>query len=368
MANMLSHQQQLQQRFMRNARRQSLQEKAAKYGQQQTMRSPSAQNPDGYSNSTSSQSLRQTMTAADSVYDELPIGPNEIEAIILEDDYIPTFKAACQHGPLSTVQSMVSSQTPPRTRSFLHHGLVVALRAGSIDIARYLLSAGAPIIRETPENVLSAPADQQLTLFELLVSYGWTVNTPGFYGAVLLPKVVAKIPLLQWFLAHGADPNLGQQRDYRDRTGGSDEDSCAALEEAAAQGNLAAVRLLLDAGAKIQHGIPLHSAAGACQPGMNPHTGRVTPSKEFDQSRIPVMALLVERGADVNQAEKSRHMVPQYAIVHAVMAGAVERARWLLDHGADAELKGNFGSAVTYATMGSEEMRDTINKLVKAKR
>ena len=344
-----------------------LQETAAK---QQILRNSSAQSPDVHGNSTTSQSLRQSITAADSVYDEVPIDPNEIEAIILEEDvHIPTFKAACQHGALSTVQAMVSSQNPPRTRSFLHHGLVVALRAGKTDIARYLLSAGAPIIRNTPENVLAAPADQQLTLFELLIKHGWTVNTPGFYGAVLLSEVVASIFLLQWFLAHGADPNLGQQRDFRDRTGGSEVYSCPALEAAAAQGNLTAVRLLLDAGAKIEHGIPLHCAAGACPAGTNPHNGRVTPSKEFDQSRIPVMALLVERGADFDQAEKSRHAVPQYAIVHAVMAGAVERVRWLLDHGADVELKGGFGrSALTYATMGSEEMRDTINESVKAKR
>ena len=130
-----------------------------------------------------------------------------------------------------------------------------------------------------------------------------------------------------------------------------------------------AVRLLLDAGAQIQHGIPLHFAAGACPPGANPHTGRVTPSKEFDTSRIPVMALLVERGADVNQAEESRHMVARYAIVHAVMAGAVERVRWLLERGADPEAKGAWGSAVMYATrMGSEEMRSVIDEWVRGKK
>ena len=69
-----------------------------------------------------------------------------------------------------------------------------------------------------------------------------------------------------------------------------------------------------------------------------PVTGRVTPSKEFDESRIPVMALLVEGGADVNQAKISRHMVARYVIVHAVMAGAVERVRWLLEQGLDPEL------------------------------
>ena len=126
--------------------------------------------------------------------------------------------------------------------------------------------------------------------------------------------------------------------------------------------------MLLDAGAQIQHGIPLYLAAGACPPGTNPHTDRVTPSKEFDESRIPVMALLVERGADVDQAEMSRHMVPRYAIVHAVMAEAVERVRWLLEHGADPELKGPYGSAMTYAKlMGSEEMKHVVDEMVTAK-
>ena len=262
----------------------------------------------------------------------------------------------------------MADSTPPRTRSFLHQGLVAALSAGNIDIARYFLSASAPIVRQTSSNIHSAPSDKQLPLFELLLHYDWTVNTLGFYGVVLLPRVIENLELLHWFLLHGADPNLGEQRPSRDRTGVSETNSCAALEVAAGQGNLAAVRMLLDAGAQIKHGIPLYFAAGACLPVTNPHARRVTPSKEFDESRIPVMALLVERGEDVNQAEKSRHMIPRYAIVHAVMAGAVERVRLLLEHGADPELKGAYGSAVTYATkMGSEEMRHVIEEMLTAK-
>ena len=368
MATTLSHQQQLQQHIMRNARRQALQRTAASHGQQQKRLIFSAQNTGGKSNNSPSQLSRQTLqpqsTAMGSPYDDIPIDPDDYDAMVQEEAYVYTFASACQHGALSTVQTIVSST--PRTRLFLHHGLAIALHAGSIDIVRYLLYVGAPILRQTPKNILSAPSDQQISLFELLLQFGWTVNTPGFYGAVLLPRVVTNLRLLQWFLIHGADPNLGEQRDSRNRTGEPDTDSCAALEAAAGQGNVEAVRLLLDAGAKIQHGNPIHFAAGACPPGTNPHAGRAMPSKEFDQSRIPAMALLVERGADINQATESRHMVAKYAIVHAVMAGAVERVRWLLKHGADAELKGAYGSAVEYAEiMGSEEMRGVICERVR---
>ncbi|KAK0506997.1 hypothetical protein JMJ35_010697 [Cladonia borealis] len=349
---------------------------ARAHEQHQAMMGSSARNTTGNSNSTPSQpSLQQTMQSQPGVmgstYDDLPLDPREYDAIDREDPFLPSFEHACQHGPVSTVQSLVSSQTPPqpRTRSFLHHGLIVALHVGNIDIARYLLSVGAPILRLTPDNILNAPLDQQIPLFELLLQYGWTVDTPAYYGAVFLPRVVDKPHLFHWFLRHGANPNLGEQRDTHDRDGGPDTDSCDALERAAGQGNVEAVRLLLDAGAEIQNGIPLHYAAGTCPPGTSPYDRGVTSSKEFDTSRIPVMALLVERGADVNKEHNSRHMVARYAILLAVMAGAVERVRWLLEHGADPELKGPYGSAVTYATtMRSEEMRSVLDEWVRAKK
>lgn len=239
-----------------------------------------------------------------------------------------------------------------RRQDLLHNNLLNALRAGNLEIARHLLSTGAPILRDTPTSILSAPPAQQIPLFELFTHYGWTPNTPGFYGAVLLPKVVINLPLLQWFLEHGADPNLGKQYNHRDRMGTSDTDSCAALTTAAAAGSLEAVRLLLDAGAQVKNGAPLHAAAGACPPGTPAGAqlnAGVISSKEFDTSRIPVMELLVEHGADVNQAEDWRYVLAQYPIVRAAMAGAVERVKWLLAHGADPEAVGGFGSAIDHA-------------------
>lgn len=307
-------------------------------------------------------------TTTDGLYDELPIKePDDFGYIGPKPDYVVDFESACKNGSFPTVHAIVSSQT--RTPAFLHGGLVFALRAGNVEITDHLLTVGAALVRNTPENILLAPADRQIALFELLTKKGWTPNTPGYYGEVLLPRVVTNIPLLRWFLDHGANPNLGRQRYYQDRYGGPETDSCAALTAAAAEANAEAVRMLLDAGAKIGNGAPLHYAAGACPNGENPHSERVTPSKEFDTSKIPVMELLVEHGADVNQAEETRHMVPRYAIVHAVMAGAVERVRWLLEHGANPELKGAWGTAVTYAqSLGSEEMRQVLEEGVAARR
>lgn len=312
-----------------------------------------------------------------SIYDDLPIDFDDVDIITDRDDMdLAALNSACRKGVLADVEAMVSNRNPPRTRFFLHQGLLIALTAGHTDITHYLLSVGAPMLRETPTTILSAPVDKQIPLFQLLLDRGWSVNTPGFYGAVLLPRVVVtgNLPLLEWFLKSGADPNRGQQHDVRDRYGGSDHDSCTALETAAGQGNVEAVRLLLQAGAEIRYGIPLHFAAGSLPPGSNPFkNSRVTPSVEFDRSRIPVMAMLVEHGADVNQAEEeSRHMTggPRYAITKAVMAGAVERVRWLLTHGADPELKEpGYGSAALFAAkMSSEEMKRVIAEALRVRK
>lgn len=311
--------------------------------------------------SQSSQSSQPRSMAMGYTYDDIPIlEAQDLDHIQQNLSSGSTFDSACKDGPVSLIEEIVIAQ--PRTPAFLHRGLLIALQAGNIETARYLFEHGAPIARQTPDVILKAPATQQIALFELFTAHGWTTNTPGLYGAVLLPRVVNNIPLLSWFLAHGANPNLGPQKDFHDRHGSSDTESCAALESAATRGSVEAVRMLLHAGARIQNGTPLHFAAGVCPPGTNPHAGRVKPSKAFDEDRIPVMRLLVENGADVNYKVEIRHMNPQYAIVHAVMAGAMERVKWLVKHGADPSLKGNFGSAQSYASLWGEEMEKAIEE------
>ncbi|KAJ4013727.1 hypothetical protein NW752_005438 [Fusarium irregulare] len=196
--------------------------------------------------------------------------------------------------------------------------------------------------------MLRTPPDSRLPLFEALTQHGWTVNTPGYYGEVPLPKVIGSKngPLIDWFLAQGADPNLGRQKLFQDSLGEPDRDSCASLEAAARKGNVELVRKLLDAGAKMSNGAPLYCAAGVCPPGANPHYSKVEPSEEFDVARIPVMEFLVNRGAGVNDRIVSRYLVPPYPLEVAIMAGAVERVKWLLERGADPGLQGYYGKKI----------------------
>ncbi|KAM0085652.1 hypothetical protein ACKRZS_002158 [Fusarium odoratissimum] len=301
-------------------------------------------------------------------YDDIPI--NEPNDLMLFNGYafsqldFAQFSRACREVDMSTVESIVTSQS--RTPASLHEGLFNALGSGNVDVARYLLDSGAPITKITPSWALAAPQGQQKPLFELFLQHGWSVNTPGFYGAVLLPSVIraGNDALLDWFLENGADPNLGKQQHNRDRFGGPETNSCEALETAAEIGTVETVQKLLNASAKIDNGAPLYHAAGACPPGSNPHAGLITPSKEFDEARISAMELLVKNGARVNDKLISRHMTAQYPIVNAVMAGAIERVKWLLSEGADPDMKGQFGSARDYArNVSSDDMKRVLQVL-----
>lgn len=44
-----------------------------------------------------------------------------------------------------------------------------------------------------------APVNQRILLFELFTTHGRTPNTPGLFGAVLIPRVANNLPLLSWF-------------------------------------------------------------------------------------------------------------------------------------------------------------------------
>ena len=146
-------------------------------------------------------------------------------------------------------------------------------------------------------------------------------------------------------------------------------DYCAALEKAAYLGNTKAARMLLEAGSRIETGIPLYCAAKVFPPGVDTRDMHPTPNKEFDQSRIPVMELLVERGADVNQRFETHTVVAPHPIVAAGPGGGGERVRFVLEKGANTERWGLFGSTVNIARRcKNEEMRRVVEEGLAARR
>ena len=266
-------------------------------------------------------------------------------------EYFDDYQRACRRDQVATLQRITSQESC--TPAMLHRGLTLALAAGSVSCVRELLLRGAPIAERAPENVFSAPDDKQIPLLDALAAQGWIPSH------AILMRAIPNIGLLKWCLSNGVNPNHGIKRDTPKKRGGPSYECADALEIAAQAGSTEAIEILIAAGAKIAFGTPLHFAARAAPPDQIPFSAIASQTEEFDTSRIPAMAALIAHGADVNQKEESPHMTAVYPLVYAVQVGAVRRARWLLEHGADPDLKGHYGSAAEYASiMGSEEMKD----------
>jgi ankyrin repeat protein len=355
------YQQQLQRQQMLQAQTRALQAMAAR---QQALADPTTNGQQAGEYSHNEQEMHNNMSSPG------PIEHQEHATIPPEPkpNGLMTFQAICQTRSPQEVERILSTTQP--TAQILNFGLEAALTGSNIPVAQYLLSHHAPITPSTAEKILHTTnptlTDRQIALFTLLSQHGWTPNSSGSTGAPLLPKVAASsTALLRWFLTHGANPNFGIQR-LSTSAGATDQlsyESCAALESASAKGDLEAVQMLFDAGAEIRYGYPLHYAAGAL-----PAPGSSVRPEVFDADRIPIMQLLIERGAAVNQKGETE-LVAHHPIMYAVMAGAVQRVRWLLERGADPEARGSWGSAVETAfVMGSEEMKAVMEVGIRARR
>lgn len=126
--------------------------------------------------------------------------------------------------------------------------------------------------------------------------------------------------ILRWFLGQGADPNLGPTATKG--SPGSDDlhipQSGAALEIAVLNKNISSFDILLDHGAKMENALVLHTVC-------------------IDRDGlIPMMEHLVRRGADVNKF--GYHYFLDHGgtpLLMAAKTGDAEKARWLVEHGAD---------------------------------
>lgn len=148
-------------------------------------------------------------------------------------------------------------------------------------------------------------------------------------------------PFLRLLLERGADPN------------GQAYESITPLFPASGRnGSAAAVRLLLEAGARLEH---------RCDDGDTALMWAAY-QREWVHPDNPLVTLL-EAGADPNVSNEKGGSVPTTALIWAALAGHTVNVRYLLAHGADPNLgdcQGNTALLVAAASGHLEIVRELL--------
>ncbi|KAK7732807.1 hypothetical protein SLS57_000750 [Botryosphaeria dothidea] len=207
-----------------------------------------------------------------------------------------SLRKAAEDGESDEVKALLGSHASFSDLE-LANALSSAARAGHSEVLGLLLSHGIPI---NEQAFLGACTAEEPAVFEQFIDHGWDINSTEF-GHTALSLVVSSYACTKFLLEKGADPNLG-------REGGASPLAIAAFKPSAE-----VLDLILSFGAKMDpqalfNAIQLRGGGG-----------------------IPVMKLLIERGADVNARIKGKATPLHWA----VRSGDKERIQLLLENGAD---------------------------------
>ncbi|KAH7083451.1 ankyrin repeat-containing domain protein [Paraphoma chrysanthemicola] len=254
------------------------------------------------------------------------------------DEHLAAFLDACKNNDIALAERLASR----RDAGTLTFGLNEALKGNHLDLASRMLSKGA-----TWDAFTIKYASASFEAVKLLVESGYDVNTGMPAGAVLLPLVLQRNDeaCIRYLLAHGADPRLGPPLIARNPliNARPEPNSYWTLNMAAAFCSTETFALLLSHGADAKGAIALHYAAshGYALPDLSGVPGI---------SRVPMLEYLVnDLGFDVNgmddmiEITSGGRACDGTPLSYAVRGGCVEEAQWLLAHGADPDIKSNFG-------------------------
>ncbi|HXA52315.1 MAG TPA: ankyrin repeat domain-containing protein [Candidatus Acidoferrum sp.] len=272
--------------------------------------------------------------------------------------------------------------------------LLLASREGNLDAARALLEGGAKVNQFSPADrippLVLAIANGHYDLAKLLVERGADVNVATIDGYTPLFATIdtewaqvgwapnpnsfqertTYLELMKLLLARGADPNarIAKAIWFRPTSHNQewvDKKGVTAFWRAAASSDVAAMRLLVGAGADpnlaSQEGVtPLMVAAGL---GWGANASRNVPD-----SWAAAVRYCLELGADVNA-----HDIYNYTALHgAAYRGDNEVVRMLVEKGAKLDVRSKRGQTVTDMANGPlvnahlpMEHPDTIALLLK---
>ncbi|HEX8297249.1 MAG TPA: ankyrin repeat domain-containing protein [Chthoniobacteraceae bacterium] len=245
--------------------------------------------------------------------------------------------------------------------------LLTAVEQGDATMTKLLIEKGAKVELGRPftgdRPLTSAAKGGNLPMMTLLLDAGADVNAPTKEGMTPLALVCerGREELAAFLLNRGAQPNL------------ADSSGITPLHRATGT-SARLVSLLLKAGASPRAvtnrgGTPWHSsirvgknqevlghdpselpsAAGVPRPSViSRSTTRDTNASEITGELIEIWGLLQAAGADINAVDAAK-LTP----LHLAFAGklSIEHLTWLLQHGADLNLRGtNIGTPLDLAT------------------
>jgi ankyrin repeat protein/truncated hemoglobin YjbI len=225
-----------------------------------------------------------------------------------------------------------------------------AVFGGNIDAVQLLLARGAEVERHSGKLLTLAVVMNRLDLVQLLIEHGADVGRVSLLGrldddtlpvADLLIAHGKRVP--DWMLPRACRPDVSKNELHRVTVllgyGASVDDrgryGLTALHYAVRGGKLPLIRLLLERGAQVN---------ALDESGSTPLVHLSKTRSKADP--VPVMELLIASGADIDARDENQTTLLMYFARH----GKTEPMRWLLAHGADREARNRSGK--TAAELG----------------
>jgi ankyrin repeat protein len=260
--------------------------------------------------------------------------------------------------------------------------LILAARQGARASGEQLVDAGAAIDAAEPQygftSLQTAIFNGHYAFATMLLEKGANPNDGSLYIAIEMRNLahytnrpnppdsedgVSHLDVVTLLLAKGADPNQPYTKTVPPRQAQGNINvapGATPLHRAVRAVDLAAVRLLVDAGANPSHALkdgstPLMAAAGLGAPRGGDE--EVTEAGDRNDP-VEVMKILVEKGADVNAAN-DLGMTPMH---YAVQRGSERSIEYLAGKGARFDVKNKQGR--TPAELARGRTAALIDKLL----